>query len=640
MKESWQQRFEREVREVDAALGAVLSRGLHGVELKRALDEVSQRPWFGHFAWRWGPRAWAEDRVLFRPLILAHLGTWALDAKARPYQAWSGPEASKLQSWFEDTDQRGDIEVFRKLYEWRLAESASQKPRARNADELWRADLLRRVRAAKDRPARHTELRKVDLRGHELDEDTALALYELDRLAAPKFLLSHLPSPWGGDRKRLEWTRLLNTTRARGDLDLHFELYRHLVREETWRKDVLALARAEQDAARLLEGLEARHIQHHRDSAAEVFVELVELRGEAVLPYVMKHARSVFPRWSVFGPKQAKGLPELLALCAQRGWWSTWATLLTTSATPERWDKEVRQLVEDRKRPEPELRRLLHLLTGAGSEWNFAGFSIAQVQPLSDATAVALYARFPDLLRGPYRMHASVGYRGPLPKLVAAAVSANDEELLDFLASRHAMLPLHERAKELAASVSLLVRHYEALPSEAFVSRAAAALSMMPAFAIGNYDALVQSNALARLFFERSTPLYLGNPAALRDLLESPQIHVQALAFRILARPEPRARAAAAASVDLLQATLLRPLHRRTRLTAFSALLRAAEHDEASARRLLLRMREALALPDKRYPKEELIGLMAKVLHLWPSLRQPHEQPRIFGPADAPREAP
>jgi hypothetical protein len=637
MTETWQQRFERQVREVHEALDAVLSRGPRGVELKRALDEVSQRPWFGAFAYRWGPVVWAEDRVLFRPLILAHLGTHSLDAKAKPYLAWVGPEAPRLRAWLEDADGRGDVEVFRKLYEWRLMEGTLGEFKGRKHDEVWRAELLRRVRAAKDRAARHTELGKLDLRVGELDEDTALGLYEADAIATQKFILGHLPSPWSGDRKRLEWRRLLDATRARGDEDFHFKLYRNLIRQDTWRKDVLALARAEQDASRLVAGLEARHIDHHQGTAAEVFVELAELRGEAVLPYIMKHARSAFPRWGFFGPKQAKGLPDLLALCVRQGWWDTWSKLLKTSATAELWDKEVRQLVEDRKRPEPEVRRLLSSLAGSGVEWNFAGFSLANVQPLANATAAALYARFPDLLRGPYRMHASMGYRHALPKLVAAVLAANDEDLLDFLTSRHAMLQLSNRTEELKGSVELLTRYYEALPQGAFVQRAAGVLSMIPAYTLWNYAAILATNGLTRLLFERSTPLYLGSAAAVRDLLESPEIHVQALAFRILSQPEARARAAAAASVDLLQATLLRPLHRRTRLSAFSAMLRAAEHDEATARRLLSRMREALALPDKRYPKEELIGLMGKVLHLWPALREPAEQPRVFEAAGVAR---
>jgi hypothetical protein len=158
----------------------------------------------------------------------------------------------------------------------------------------------------------------------------------------------------------------------------------------------------------------------------------------------------------------------------------------------------------------------------------------------------------------------------------------------------------------------------------------------MPAFAVWSYDDLLRANPLARLLFERSTLLYLSSASAVRDLLESPQIHVQLLAFRILGRDDPRAPGVAAQNADLLAATLLRPLHRRTRLLAFRALEKAAQHDEDSARLLLGRMRDALALPELHYPTEQLVGLVAKVLYRWPSLRGPGEIPVVYGETGAP----
>jgi hypothetical protein len=116
-----------------------------------------------------------------------------------------------------------------------------------------------------------------------------------------------------------------------------------------------------------------------------------------------------------------------------------------------------------------------------------------------------------------------------------------------------------------------------------------------------------------------------------RDLLESPQIHVQLLAFRILGQDDPRAAAIAAEHVDLLQATLLRKLHAKSRKLAFAALRAAASHDETTARQLLVRMRDALGLPEKRYPTEELVGLIGFVLQRWPALRNGREQPVIYG---------
>jgi len=115
-----------------------------------------------------------------------------------------------------------------------------------------------------------------------------------------------------------------------------------------------------------------------------------------------------------------------------------------------------------------------------------------------------------------------------------------------------------------------------------------------------------------------------------QDLVEGSNIHVMMLAYRVLALPDARARALAAANVDILLGTLLRPLHRKTRMAAFEALANAARHDEAVARRVHARARDALKLPDKKYPKPELIGLIARTLAAHPTLASDRERPIVY----------
>jgi hypothetical protein len=214
-----------------------------------------------------------------------------------------------------------------------------------------------------------------------------------------------------------------------------------------------------------------------------------------------------------------------------------------------------------------------------------------------------------------------------LDKLMKRLLAVNDETLLDYFASRAAM----DRWAH-ATTVKQLTQHYEALSTSdgTFIRRATHALSMMPAFAIWQYSQLIERNELARLLFERSTALYLADGKLVRELLESPQIHVQALGFRVLATKDPRAPAIAASVSDLLAPTLLRPLHRRTRAMAFGAIESACLHDEAAGNALMGKMKLTLALPDKKYPKEELVGLMGRVLARWPSLRSAAEAPVVF----------
>jgi hypothetical protein len=70
-------------------------------------------------------------------------------------------------------------------------------------------------------------------------------------------------------------------------------------------------------------------------------------------------------------------------------------------------------------------------------------------------------------------------------------------------------------------------------------------------------------------------------------------------------------------------------MQRDTRCLAFSALANAATTIE-TANLILERARDALNLPDARYPKERLLGLIARLIHRWPQLRGAREQPVVY----------
>jgi len=70
-------------------------------------------------------------------------------------------------------------------------------------------------------------------------------------------------------------------------------------------------------------------------------------------------------------------------------------------------------------------------------------------------------------------------------------------------------------------------------------------------------------------------------------------------------------------------------MQRDTRTLAFGALDNAANTLE-TARLILDRAKDALQLPDVRYPKEKLLGLIAQIIHRWPELRGAREQPVVY----------
>jgi hypothetical protein len=164
-------------------------------------------------------------------------------------------------------------------------------------------------------------------------------------------------------------------------------------------------------------------------------------------------------------------------------------------------------------------------------------------------------------------------------------------------------------------------------------------LTRIPAYTLFGYHALLRHNDLARLLFSRSLPSFLASPVAVQDLVEGSDIHVMSLAYRILAQKDARAVTLAAANLDILLGTLLRPIHRKTRLAAFAALANAARSGPEAAKRVLSRARDALKLPDKKYPKAELIGLIGAVLEVAPELAGPREKPVVYRRAVPQRSA-
>jgi len=260
------------------------------------------------------------------------------------------------------------------------------------------------------------------------------------------------------------------------------------------------------------------------------------------------------------------------------------------------------------------------------------------VHQLEEPVALKFYEKFPQILRGPYRVHIQSHMWGQsYPKLLARFLAVGDEEMVDMLASR--LVTRYGRwgnASKMLEDAEKLADYYAALKVDevAFSRRAANVLGQVPAYSIFQYNQLIRENRLARLLFERSASSYLAHPKSMADLLEGSEIHVMSLAYRALGLNDERARALASNHLPLLLGTLLRPMQRDTRMLAFGALANAANTLE-TARLILERARDALNLPDVRYPKERLLGLIANLIHRWPELRGPREQPVVYERAAA-----
>jgi len=595
--------------------------------LAQRLEGMAAGQGFGALTWYWGPKLYQRNRAKFRPFIQQHFSDVAVlgerrVARTEPVE-WAGAQARALDDWLAAVDSADDVALFRRLYAWKHGRKIGWGLDTK----VWSRDVAERFVAA-DTPARRARvLEKFDMSA-DLQEADALRLYQAAPAVAAPFILKHLPHRGWRDNADGRWQGLMTAARSRADTDLAFKLYRRQVPLKEWHREVVALAQSGMPAAELLVALEQRHPEQMWSDLGPIFVDLLEARGADVLLYVQKHLHGTWAR--TLGRDSTKAL---VRLAKARGWVDFRIAVLVKCATPDGYNTGLKETLLDTSLEEPERLRRLALFSGVSREWNFLGWGLASVQQLEPAVALALYERYPALVHTQFKAHVTPAWGDDYFALFERAWAVGDEDLADHLASRYLTRGMwHADAKQLAPAerVADLLVGLKLEPG-AFARRACAILTRVPAYAIHSYASLVRNNRLARLLFERSMKDYLGDPdgAAVRDLVEGSEIHVQRLAYRVLALPDSRARALARDNLDVLIGTLLRPLHRDTRAQAFGALKNAA-HEAEGATRVLARAREAFALPDQRYPKEGLMDLVAAILARHPQLAEASEARVIY----------
>lgn len=593
--------------------------------LRDNLEGLTHDPALPGLTWSWGPALYQRNRVIFRSFILNHFSEWQADGRSWGRVRWAD-HADRLEPWLTAVRHDRDPNLTRRLLRWKFAAKAWGLD-----DKAFAAALVREYELAAGPAARAVVLDDFDV-WFQLSEDVAIALYRTDR-AAGEFILRHLKRGFWGAEKRALWSGLAALAEQAGDVNLRWSLYRRQVPLKQWQADVLDLAERVRDAGTLNDELERRHPEGWGIDRSGAALKLLEKRGRDAMPYVRARLADLLGGWH---SNRAK---PLVKLAEQHGWWDLWAAVIRANRDPALFNEAVAGLLSHATLAEAERLGRLRALAGVAREWNWAGFGLAAVHGLQDELAAQLYRRYPDLVRGPFKPHVTPTWWQGYPQLLAAAQAAGDEELVDVLASRYATQVRWDSAwarKErdrIMETADALGDYYQGIRDRdpaLFARRAANVLTRIPAYSIRGYAQLLQTNKLARLLFVRSFDALLAVPAAVRDLVEGSDIHVQMLAYRVLAQDDERARVLAVQSLDILIGTLLRPLHRKTRLAAFGALANAARADAEAARLVHRRAREALRLPDTKYPKEELIGLIGQVLHAHAELRGPREQPRIY----------
>src|SRR5262249_4152053 len=129
--------------------------------------------------------------------------------------------------------------------------------------------------------------------------------------------------------------------------------------------------------------------------------------GRDVFPYLMRHLNQVWGSWFTRGR-----YGKMADYAREQGWWDLWSALIRTCSAPKEFNREMQKLLAEHNLAESAVVERLLALAGASREWNWPGLGIATVHQLEEDVALRLYQRFPQLLRGPFRLHVQANLWG------------------------------------------------------------------------------------------------------------------------------------------------------------------------------------------------------------------------------------
>ena len=394
--------------------------------LRDHLEGLRRDPLFPGLTWFWGPRLYARNRATFRPFILNHFSEWLAAGKRWRRVHWAD-HAADLEAWLQAVRAARDGALVRRLQRWKYAARKGWGiDRTR-----WNAALLAAYRAAPTPAARAIALDEFD-DWFELDEPSAMGLYATDQHSAT-FILKHLPVSFWKREKRVMWEKLGALARGKGDEKFFFALYRKLMPVERWDLEVLTLADAVIEQAELNRVLENRHLEGWGIERGATVLKLLQRRGRDVMPYVRAKLEDTIGGWG-----RDDRTKEFVELAEQRGWWDLWSAALRAGRNQKLFNDCIDKLMADESVTDAVRRERLLALAGTSREWNWPGLGLAIIHHLDDPIACRVYARYPDLVRGPMRANVTPTWWRGYPNLVKAAQAAGDEDFVDTLASRYA----------------------------------------------------------------------------------------------------------------------------------------------------------------------------------------------------------
>ncbi|MBA3534893.1 MAG: hypothetical protein H0T73_23530 [Ardenticatenales bacterium] len=549
--------------------------------LSAELHVLASEHGFAECASFWMPTLYQTSPALFQTFMesILHTALW--------------PPAI-IASLLQRAEADGQEKVFELLYrsQWHTAEE-------------WNEELLGLVRAPLTDEALLQALQRRMVTHHAFSEATAMALYRRAPLFQ-KLVRDNVPHWWHGDRSG--FLALRKAVRQAGDEAWYWELFRAFASREEWAEEINQLLAIQVPPEQIVAELEKRHPSYDRFKQPELVRELIQRYGTSLLPYVQAHLR-----W-LAGGQEERFLQVIHDLGDETLYWQMFFTV----GTSDMWNKVLRVLLKELLERDAFFNLIEQRFPRQDrvvQRW--------QRWQLNRDVALALYQRDPHRaapLLKPY-LH------GADPALFRAAEEQQDEEFLDFLTlhfmghlssllyraypfshwSQQADLKARREIEEVGQIVTArLDRLYTESP-EGYVRHAGYILGQVGAYGIWNPKGNREHNPIFIYLMTQHPEAWQHSPAAIQELMESPNIYIQRLALDILGQGSAASAQRVAENLTVFRTLLLNKTRRNSKKKALHCLEEAVRQCPDLGEVILPLLEEAMDFRSKRAIPEHIM---------------------------------
>jgi hypothetical protein len=579
--------------DVRTQLQSLLQAELEPQELLAELSSLARHPSFQKHADLWAPALYERNARYFEATLTRYLN--------------QDIHQQTIRTLMARAEQDGYHTLFHELY-------------CKVVDEKeWNQDITTLAQSPDPdtRVLQALRQRNMSRNWYALAEKNALLLYQRNASLFTDFLRDHLPPRWLPGRT--PFRNLYRAAQERGDDDFAWFLFRRFASKKEWSREMNALLEQDIPPHQIVAELRKRHPEHNRFGDTKLLLRFMQRYGEALLPYV---EQNIF--WIGAGNRE-----RTLAYIEQVGNEKLYWGIFFKIATRDMWHTALRNLLKQPLSDEAFLAALqLRTPPPPSHPWLLHRWQIP------NDIALALYHRNATLFR-PFLVDF---VQQPEPDLFQAAEHAGDEAFLDLLTMRlmqrlqtlmyraypdehiRQMHPHRGRAERqhYDAIAGALVARLERLRThapETYVHHAANILSYIGPYDIWSFRREAERNPVLIYLMQQERETWRQSPHAIRELLESPNIHVQIIGLEMLKDGGGDAAQRVVENLLILRALLLSRCYIKTKKLVLHCLEQAARHDPAYVAQIVPLLEETMDFRGKRAIHTQIIVSYVRLHH-------------------------